>query len=38
MVILVHYNIFDNKYQHDSKDFYKFVPHKLFGQLLAILP
>ena len=35
-VILVHYNIVYNDYQHDSKVLYTFVPNKSFGQLLDI--
>ena len=35
-VVLVHYNIFNNDYQHDSRIFYKFVPNISFGQLLDI--
>ena len=37
-VILVHCKIFYNDDQQDSRDLYKFVPNKLFGQLLDILP
>ena len=37
-VILVHCNIFNNDYQHDSRILYKFVPNKPFGQLLDISP
>ena len=33
-VILVHCNIFNNDYQHDSRIVYTFVPNKSFGQLL----
>ena len=36
-VVLVHYNIVNNDYQHDSKVLYTFVPNKSFGQLLYIL-
>ena len=32
-VILVHYNIGNNDYQHDSRVLYTFVPNKSFGQL-----
>ena len=35
-VILVHCNIFNNDYQHDSRILYTFVPNKPFGQLLDI--
>ena len=37
-VILVHCKIFYNDDQQDSRDLYTFVPNKLFGQLLDILP
>ena len=37
-VILVHCNIFNNDYQHDSRILYTFVPNKPFGQLLDISP
>ena len=37
-VILVHCNIVNNDYQHDSRVLYKFVPNKPFGQLLEIFP
>ena len=37
-VVLVHCNIFNNNYQHDSRVLYTFVPNKSFGQLLNILP
>lgn len=30
-VVLVHYNIINNDYHHDSRVLYKFVPNKLFG-------
>ena len=32
-VVLVHYNIFKNDYQHDSSVLYTFAPNKLLGQL-----
>ena len=37
-VVLVHCNIVNNVYQKDSRVLYIFVPNKLFGQLLDILP
>ena len=37
-VVLVHYNIFKNDYQHDSSVLYTFAPNKLLGQLLDTLP
>ena len=37
-VVLVHFNIFKNDYQHVSRALYKFVPNKSFGQLPDILP
>ena len=33
-VIIVHFNIFDNNYQQDSRVLYTFVPNKSFGLLL----
>ena len=36
-VILAHYNIVNNDYQHDSRVF-RFVPNKLFGQVRDISP
>ena len=30
-VVLVHCNIVNNDYQHDSRVLYTFVPNKLFG-------
>ena len=35
-VVLVHYNIVNDDYQHDSWVLYTFVPDKLFGQMLDI--
>ena len=35
-VVLVHCNIVDSDYQHDSRVLYTFVPNKSFGQLLDI--
>ena len=37
-VVLVHYNIVNNDYQHDSRVLYTFVPNKQFGSLLEISP
>ena len=37
-VVLVHCKIVNNKYQQNSKPLNKFVPNKLFGQLLDISP
>ena len=37
-VVLVHFNIFNNDYQHVSRALYKFVPNKSFGQLSDIWP
>ena len=37
-VVLVHCNIVNNDYQHDSKVLFIFFTIKLFGQLLDILP
>ena len=35
-VVLFHYNIVNNDYQHNSKVLYTFVLIKLFGKLLHI--
>ena len=35
-VVLVHCNVINNDYQHDSIFFYTFVPNKSFGQLLDV--
>ena len=35
-VVLVHCNIANNDYQHNSRILYTFVPNKSFGQLLDI--
>ena len=35
-VVLFHYNIVNNNYQHNSKVLYTFVLIKLFGKLLHI--
>ena len=37
-VVLVHCNIVNNDYQHDSRVLYTFIPDKSFGQLLDISP
>ena len=37
-VVLVHCDIANNDYQHDSIILYTFIPHKSFGQLLGISP
>ena len=37
-VVLVHYNILNNNYQHDSRVLDAFVPNKSFGQLLDTSP
>ena len=36
--MLIHFNIVNNGYQHDSRVLYTFVPNKSFGQLLDISP
>ena len=35
-VVLVHCNMVNNDYQHDSRVLYTFVPNKSFGSLLDI--
>ena len=35
-VVLVHCNIVNNDYQHDSRVLYTFVPNKSFGSLLEV--
>ena len=35
-VILVHCNIVNNNYQHDSRDLYELITNKYFYQLLNI--
>ena len=35
---LIHYNIVNNNYQHDLRDFYAFVSDQSFNQLLDISP
>ena len=37
-VVLIHCNIVNNDYQQHSRVLYKFVPNRLFGQLLDISP
>ena len=37
-VLLVHCNMVNNDYQHDSRVLYTFVPNKSFGSLLDISP
>ena len=37
-VILVHCNMVNNDYQHDSRVLYSFVPNKSFGSLRDISP
>ena len=37
-VVLVHYNLVKNDYQHTSKILFPFVPNKQFGQLINISP
>ena len=37
-VILVHCDMVNNDYQHDSRVLYTFVPNKSFGSLLDISP
>ena len=37
-VVLVHCNIVNNDYQHDSRVLHTFVLHKSFGQLLDTSP
>ena len=33
-VVLVHFNLVKNDYQHTSKFLFSFVPNKQFGQLI----
>ena len=35
-IVLVHFNIVNNDYQCDSRDFYTCIPNELFGQLLDL--
>ena len=37
-VVLVHYNLVKNDYQHSSKVSFSFVPNKQFGELINISP
>ena len=37
-VILVHCNMVNNDYQHDSRVLHTFIPNKSFGSLLDISP
>ena len=37
-VVLVHFNLVKNDYQHTSKVLFTFVPNKQFGQLINISP
>ena len=37
-VVLVHCNMVNNDYQHDSRVLYTFVPNKSYGSLLDISP
>ena len=37
-VVLVHYNLVKNDYQHTWKVLFSFVPNKQFGQLVNISP
>ena len=37
-VVLVHYNLVKNDYQHTSKVLFSFFPKKQFGQLINISP
>ena len=37
-VILVHFNLVKNDYQHTSRVLFAFVPNKQFGQLINISP
>ena len=37
-IILIHFNIVNNDYQHDSRNLYAFIPNKYFSQLLDISP
>ena len=35
-VVLIHYNIFNNECQQDSRGLYTFVPNKPFGSLFEM--
>ena len=37
-VVLIYCNVVNDSYQQNSRVLYKFVPNKLFGQLLDISP
>ena len=37
-VVLVHCNMVNNDYQHDSRVLYTFLPNRSFGSLLDISP
>ena len=37
-LVLVHCNLVNNDYQHNSRILYAFVPNKTFGSLLEISP
>ena len=37
-VVLVHFNLVKNDYQHTLKVLFTFVPNKQFGQLINISP
>ena len=37
-LVLIHFNIVDNRYQQNSRILYTFVPNKPFGSLLKISP
>ena len=37
-IVLVHCNIVNNDYQHDSRVLYTFIPNKSFCQLLDVSP
>ena len=37
-VVLVHFNLVKNDYQHSSKVLFTFAPNKEFGQLINISP
>ena len=37
-VVLVHWNIVNNDYEHDLRVVYTFVPNRSFSQLLNISP
>ena len=37
-VVLINFNVINNSYLQNSRVLYKFVPDKLFGQLLDIWP